>query len=48
MKLCRQEVEVIQNREDEQVCNMGPGEAGHRKYEMLEFGRDQTYGCSSD
>jgi hypothetical protein len=31
-KLCRQQAEVIQNHENANVCNIGQGEAQHRKY----------------
>jgi hypothetical protein len=47
-KLCRQETEVIQNHENEQVRGIGQGEARHRKYKRLEFGRGQTYDRSND
>jgi nucleoid DNA-binding protein len=31
-KLCRQQAEVIQNHENVNICNIGSGEAQHRKY----------------
>jgi hypothetical protein len=37
-KLCRQQVEVIQNHANENVRNIGQGEAGHRKYKWLKLG----------
>jgi hypothetical protein len=33
IKLCRQQAEVIQNHENEDVRSIGQGEARHRKYE---------------
>jgi hypothetical protein len=47
-KLCRQQAEVIQNHENANVCNIGQGEARHRKYKRLKLGGGQTYDCSSD
>jgi hypothetical protein len=47
-KLCRQQVEVIQNHENEHVCSIGQGEARNRKYKRLMLGGGQAYDCSSD
>jgi hypothetical protein len=45
-KLCRQQAEVIQNREN--VLNTGQGERRHRKYKRLKLGGSQAYDRSSD
>jgi hypothetical protein len=34
-KLCRQQAEVIQNHDNENVRNNGQGEARHRKYKRV-------------
>jgi hypothetical protein len=47
-KLCRQQAEVIQNHENEQVRGIGQGEARHRKYKRLKLGGGQAYDRSSD
>jgi hypothetical protein len=47
-KLSRQQAEVIQNNEDANVCNIGQGEARHRKYKRLKLGGGQAYDRSSD
>jgi hypothetical protein len=47
-KLCRQQVEVIQNHDNENVCNIGQGEARHRKYKGPKLGVGQAYDRSSD
>jgi hypothetical protein len=47
-KLCRQQAEVIQNRENENVRNIGQGEPRHRKYKRLKFGGGQAYDRSRD
>jgi hypothetical protein len=47
-KLCRQQVKVIQNHENEKVHGIGQGEARNRKYKRLEFGSGQPYDRSSD
>jgi hypothetical protein len=47
-KLSRQQAEVIQNHENENVRNIGQGEARHRKYKRLKHGGGQAYDCSSD
>jgi hypothetical protein len=47
-KLCRQELEVIQNHVNEHVRGIGQGEARHRKYKKLELGGGQGCDRSSD
>jgi hypothetical protein len=47
-KSCRQQAEVIQNHENENVCYIGQGEARHRKYKRLKLGGGHVYDCSSD
>jgi hypothetical protein len=47
-KLSRQQAEVIQNHENANVCNIGQGEARHRKYKRLKLGGGQAYDRSSD
>jgi hypothetical protein len=47
-KSCRQEAEVIQNHENENVRYIGQGEARYRKYWRLELGGGHLYDCSSD
>jgi hypothetical protein len=47
MKLCRQQAEVIQNHSNENVRNIGQGEANHRKYKRLKLGGGQAYDRSS-
>jgi hypothetical protein len=49
-KLCRQQAEVILNHDNENVRNIGQGEARHRKYEYkwLKLGGGQAYDRSSD
>jgi hypothetical protein len=34
-KLWRQQAEIIQNYENENVCNIGQGETQHRKHKRL-------------
>jgi hypothetical protein len=46
-KLCRKQAEVIQNHENENVRNIGQGEARHRKYKRLKLGGGHVYVCSS-
>jgi hypothetical protein len=46
--LCRQQGEVIQNHDNENVRTIGLGEHRHRKYKRLKFGDGQAYGRSSD
>jgi hypothetical protein len=44
-KSSRQEAEVILNDENENVCNIGQGEAQHKR---LKLGSGHVYDCSSD
>jgi hypothetical protein len=46
--LSRQQAEVIQNHENENVRNIGQGEARHRKFNWLKLGGVQAYDRSSD
>jgi hypothetical protein len=46
-KSCRKQAEAIQNHENENVCNIGQGEAQHRKYRRLKLGGSHLYDCSS-
>jgi hypothetical protein len=39
---------VIQNHDNENVHNIGQGEAWHRKYKKLKLGGGQVYDRSSD
>jgi hypothetical protein len=45
IKSCRQQAEVIQNHENENVCYIGQGEARHRKFKMLKLGGGHVYDC---
>jgi hypothetical protein len=47
-KSCRQQAEVIQNHENENVPYIGQGEARHRKYKRLKLGGGHVYYCSRD
>jgi hypothetical protein len=47
-KLCRQQAEVIQNHDNENVRTIGQGEARHGKYKRLKLGGGQAYDRSSD
>jgi hypothetical protein len=47
-KLCRQQAEVIQNHDNENVRHIGQGEARHRKCKGLKLGGGQAYDRSSD
>jgi hypothetical protein len=47
-KLCRQQAEIIQNHDNENIGNIGQGEALHRKYKRLKLGGGQAYDRSSD
>jgi hypothetical protein len=47
-KLCRQQAEVILNHDNENVRDIGQGEARHRKYKRFKLGGSQAYDCSSD
>jgi hypothetical protein len=42
-KLCRQQAEVIQNHDNENVRNIGQGETRHRKYKRLKLGGGHVY-----
>jgi hypothetical protein len=46
-KLCRIQVEVIQNHENEHR-GIGKSEARHRKYKRLKLGGGQAYDRTSD
>jgi hypothetical protein len=46
--LCRQQAEVIQNHDNENVRTAGQGEARHREYWRLKLGGGQAYDRSSD
>jgi hypothetical protein len=48
IKLCRQQAEVIQNHENENVRNIGQGKSRHRKYKRLKLGSGQAQDSSSD
>jgi hypothetical protein len=41
-KLCRQQAEVIQNHDNENVRTIGQGESRHRKYKRLNLGSGQA------
>jgi hypothetical protein len=47
-KLCRQQVEVIQNHGNENVRNIGRDEARHRRYKRLKLGGGHAYDRSND
>jgi hypothetical protein len=47
-QLGRQQAEVIQNHDNENVRSIGQGEARHKKYKRLKLGGGQTYDRSSD
>jgi hypothetical protein len=47
-KSCKQQAEVIQNHENENVRYIGQGEARHRKCKRLKLGVGHVYDCSSD
>jgi hypothetical protein len=44
----RQQAEVIKNHDNENVRNIGQGEARHRKYKRLKLGGGQAYDRSSE
>jgi hypothetical protein len=46
-KLSRQQAKVIQNHENENVCNIGQSEARQRKYKRLKLGGSHVYDRSS-
>jgi hypothetical protein len=43
----KQQAEVIQNHENENVRYIGQGEAPHRKYKRLKLDGGHVYDCSS-
>jgi hypothetical protein len=45
-KSCRQQAEVIQNHENENVRYIGQGEARDRKYTRFKLGGGHVYDCS--
>jgi hypothetical protein len=47
-EFCRQQADVIQNHENEDVCEIRTGEAQHTKYKRLKLGGGQVYDHSSD
>jgi hypothetical protein len=47
-KSCRQQAEVIQNHENENVRYIGQGEARHRNCKRLKLGGGHVYDFSSD
>jgi hypothetical protein len=48
IKLCRQQAELIQNHENENVRGIGQGKTRHRKYKRLKLGGGQGYDRSSN
>jgi hypothetical protein len=46
-KLCRRQVEIINNYENENVRNIEQGETLHRKYKRLILGGGHVYDLSS-
>jgi hypothetical protein len=46
-KSCRQQAEVIENHENENVRYVRQGEARHRKYKRFKLGGGHDYECSS-
>jgi hypothetical protein len=46
-KSCRQQAEVIQNHENENVRYIGQGETPHRKHKRLKLGGGHVYDRSS-
>jgi hypothetical protein len=44
---CRQQAQIVQNHENENVRYIGQGEAPHRKYKRLKLGGGHVYDCSS-
>jgi hypothetical protein len=45
-KSCRQQAEVIQNHENQNVRYIGQAEAPYRKYKRLKLGGGHVYDCS--
>jgi hypothetical protein len=46
-KLCREQAEIIKNHDNENVRNIGEGEARHRNCKRLKHGGDHVYDSSS-
>jgi hypothetical protein len=46
-KLCRQQVEMTRDHENEHVRSIGQDESRHRKYKWLKLGGGQAYDRSS-
>jgi hypothetical protein len=46
-KLCRQQAEIVRNGDNENIRNIGQGEAPQRKYKRLKLGGAQAYYRSS-
>jgi hypothetical protein len=46
-KLCRQQAEIIQNHDNENVRYIGQGEARHRKYKRIKLGGGHVHDRSS-
>jgi hypothetical protein len=42
-KICRQQAQVIQNHENQNVRNIGQGESRHREYKRLKHDGGQVY-----
>jgi hypothetical protein len=42
-QLCRQQADIIQNHENENVLNIGQGEARHKKYKKLKLCGSHAY-----
>jgi hypothetical protein len=47
-KLCKQQVEMTRDHENEYIRGTGQGESRHRKYNWLKLGGGQAYDRSSD
>jgi hypothetical protein len=47
-KLCREQAEVTQNPENENVRDIGKGEARHRKCKRIKLDSGQAYDRSSE
>jgi hypothetical protein len=47
-KLCRQQAEVIENHDNENVLSIGQVEVRNRKYKRLKLGGGQAYDRSSN
>jgi hypothetical protein len=46
-KICRRQAAAIQHHDNENICNIGQGEAQQRKYKRLKLGGGQAYDRSS-